>query len=406
MLCEANGAVKLFPLETAALLKPYASDHRSIFFCGQPSISTMYLEADGDARWWRECFERQKKPPQGLFQLSRSMKELTADELKETLANEVPGFEPPPTSKAAKTKVWRDEYELDTHNYLLIDCELPPGLKQVLGSRVEKEQARALARWLHESRDTLSELTSDDRQEDRERFFVYSVSFKDYLHVDGDSRCPASWVSDLTRRAWVLDHRGQGPHRPEEVLPAPDENRPGARVADLTPEVIEALTACGVQFGHNVGQVVAAERSEKKGRENGDKPNDPDEPYRIAAMAYEVAAGRFPVAKSEGQSDHDLDSYSHEEGHPERRLVRRIEVKGKERAWEGDVEVTMTSVQFLAAANHPEDEAYDYWLYVAERVGGSRTNGEYKIVAIQNPARLTEKVEVKASTWRFLGENE
>ena len=56
-----------------------------------------------------------------------------------------------------------------------------------------------------------------------------------------------------------------------------------------------------------------------------------DTSYRQAAMKYEEDNHRHPDEKGSKQPGHDLDSYTHPEGHPNRTLIRRIEVKGKGR---------------------------------------------------------------------------
>jgi hypothetical protein len=125
-----------------------------------------------------------------------------------------------------------------------------------------------------------------------------------------------------------------------------------------------------------------------------------DEPYRDAVLQYERDHGRFPVAKAREQPGHDIDSYSHPEGHPERRLLRRIEVKGKGRPWVDAETVELTNRQFAdmlrSECEEPRAEDFDHWLYVVEpgREGG------HSVLPVRNPARRTAKFELRGATWR------
>lgn len=131
-----------------------------------------------------------------------------------------------------------------------------------------------------------------------------------------------------------------------------------------------------------------------------------DNEYRQAAEEFEKAQGRFPDAKPATQEGHDLDSFSHPKDHPERRLVRRIEVKGKGVPWTGDQTVELSDSQFLHAAGQKlaNGEAvsadFDYWLYVVER----NSTGVLAVLPIRNPARQSAKVEFRGGTWRPLVE--
>ncbi len=125
--------------------------------------------------------------------------------------------------------------------------------------------------------------------------------------------------------------------------------------------------------------------------------------YREAALAYERRAGRYPVAKDDGQPGHDIDSFNEPLDNPERRLVRRIEVKGHGCAWNDDETVELSDRQFLDALEQKCDDEvladdFDYWLYVVER----RDDGALEVIAIRNPASRTAKFEFRSATWRAL----
>ena len=106
----------------------------------------------------------------------------------------------------------------------------------------------------------------------------------------------------------------------------------------------------------------------------GQRPFGDDAPYRQAVVEYEQLHQRFPEVRDEGQAGYDIDSYSHESGHPDRALLRRIEVKGKGAAWTGAEIVDLSDRQLKDAlsrsVNDGERQAseFDYWLYVVEHL--------------------------------------
>ena len=128
-----------------------------------------------------------------------------------------------------------------------------------------------------------------------------------------------------------------------------------------------------------------------------------DAPYRLAAMKYEETAHppRFPELKDATQEGHDIDSYTHPDGDPDRRLIRRIEVKGRGRLWDADETVEMSKPQFHNAMNqltegedlHPD---FDYWLYVVE----TDENGKLNVLPIRNVAEQTAKFSFRGGSWR------
>jgi len=145
----------------------------------------------------------------------------------------------------------------------------------------------------------------------------------------------------------------------------------------------------------------AVPESDEPAADEGSGEFQSDIEYRQAAEAYELAAHRFPLAKGGNQEGHDLDSYSHPEGHSERKLVRRIEVKGKGVPWRGSETVEMSDSQFGHAVarksdGEPLSPDFDYWLYVVER----GIDGKLTVLPIKNAARQTAKVEFRGGTWR------
>lgn len=130
-----------------------------------------------------------------------------------------------------------------------------------------------------------------------------------------------------------------------------------------------------------------------------------DRDYREAVVNFERQNGRFPKAGDAGQPGYDIDSYSHDVDHPDRALVRRIEVKGKGALWNGDEIVELSDRQLKdALARRVEDGArvapdFDYWLYVVETCAGA-----HQVLPIRNPARRAAKFEFRGGVWRVEAE--
>jgi hypothetical protein len=107
------------------------------------------------------------------------------------------------------------------------------------------------------------------------------------------------------------------------------------------------------------------------------------------------------------QAGHDIDSFTHPEGHPDRCLVRRIEVKGKGVFWTDDQTVAMSDRQYLDAFERQLEDGtlvaadFDYWLYVVEE----DSRGNLKVLPIQNPAWAAAHYELRGGTWRHLVES-
>jgi hypothetical protein len=127
-----------------------------------------------------------------------------------------------------------------------------------------------------------------------------------------------------------------------------------------------------------------------------------DDPYRDAALKYEQKHDRYPIAKSTTQWGHDIDSYTHPILHPERKLIRRIEVKGRGVKWDSTEIVEMSDTQFCDAltravnAGEQIDNDFDYWLYVVE----TDANGELNVLPIRNVAKRAAHFALKGGSWR------
>lgn len=140
----------------------------------------------------------------------------------------------------------------------------------------------------------------------------------------------------------------------------------------------------------NVGidQNLGAEEGESEGGQLG------DEIYREVAMQYEKELGRDPELGGTHQEGWDIRSVD-----PETGLERLIEVKGKGRPWEGDEVVELSRAQVRKAFAMSEDQATGSWyLYVVERIDDST----YKVLPIENPARISGKWMLTGDAWRMV----
>jgi hypothetical protein len=144
------------------------------------------------------------------------------------------------------------------------------------------------------------------------------------------------------------------------------------------------------------------------GEKSSKREFESDERFRDAVMDYERNHGRFPQSKMGGQAGHDIDSFHREEGNPNRKLLRRIEVKGKGVPWEGDEIVEQSDRQYRDAWDCVLEpgvslaEDCDYWLYVVEDDG----TGKLNVLPIRNPAKRAAHYEFRAGTWRHIAEVE
>lgn len=158
-----------------------------------------------------------------------------------------------------------------------------------------------------------------------------------------------------------------------------------------------------------VGVGATGSNNEAEPTSGDDGPSDSsslEEPYRRAVLLFESQAGRYPTEKARLQQGHDIDSFSHPEGHADRALARRIEVKGRGRGWEGDEVVELSRRQFRDASVRahetgvPLAKGFDYWLYVVEQIGA----GQYRVLPIRNPAARAGMFEFRGGTWRVAAE--
>jgi len=131
-----------------------------------------------------------------------------------------------------------------------------------------------------------------------------------------------------------------------------------------------------------------------------------DKIFREATLAFERDRGRFPMPKTEGQPGYDIDSFTHPEEHPDRKLARRIEVKGRSSAWADAEIVELSSRQFRDALERSVESNvlltadFDYWLYVVE----PDESGGYRVLPIRNPARLVARYQFRGGVWRHFAE--
>lgn len=163
------------------------------------------------------------------------------------------------------------------------------------------------------------------------------------------------------------------------------------------------------------------ERQLRAATSTGVVPNDPstdeqpskrefqsDERFRDAVMDYERKRGRFPQSKIGSQAGHDIDSFDGEEGNLDRKLKRRIEVKGKGVPWQNDEIVEQSDRQYRDAWQCSIEPGIslahdcDYWLYVVEDDG----TGKLNVLPIRNPAKRAAHYEFRAGTWRHIAEVE
>ncbi len=133
-----------------------------------------------------------------------------------------------------------------------------------------------------------------------------------------------------------------------------------------------------------------------------------DEPFRSAVLKYELDHKRFPMSREVTQPGYDIDSFTHPEGDPRRRLLRRIEVKGRNAEWSGSEIVELSSRQLRDAQDRkveddvPMADGFDYWLYVVE----PGENGNHHVLPVRNPANRAAKYMLRGDFWRDCVEEE
>jgi hypothetical protein len=119
-----------------------------------------------------------------------------------------------------------------------------------------------------------------------------------------------------------------------------------------------------------------------------------DEEYRHAAMEYERKHGRYPEEKPSKHPGFDLESFDLPPGVPERRVLRRIEVKGHRGTWSGDEAAVLSHIQFRRALEGGPDGC-EYWLCVVS----TRDHRSYMVLPIPNPARTSRRYALRAGVW-------
>lgn len=169
-------------------------------------------------------------------------------------------------------------------------------------------------------------------------------------------------------------------------------------IIDRLRRQLELMTSTGV----SPGEVEGAEESQSS------RSFQSDAKFREAVMRYEREHKRIPKLKEDAEEGHDIDSFVREKGTLGRKLIRRIEVKGKGVSWTSAEIVEMSARQFHDAFNLVVEsesnlaQGFDYWLYVVEDDG----TGKLNVLPIRNPAKRAAHYEFRAGTWRHLVEVE
>lgn len=193
------------------------------------------------------------------------------------------------------------------------------------------------------------------------------------------------------------DTNDEAPVSVDHSHPTYTEERSAARIMSL----IRSLLAAGV---------VPSPEDQGSGRQSDEEPErfGSDETFRSEVLSFELRHGRFPLSKPDTQPGFDIDSFTHAEGDPNRKLVRRIEVKGKNTQWDGAEIVELSPRQFVDAREKRfEDgpslaEDFDYWLYVVEPDDA----GGYRVLPLRNPQLLVAKFQFRGEVWRTFAEEE
>lgn len=131
-----------------------------------------------------------------------------------------------------------------------------------------------------------------------------------------------------------------------------------------------------------------------------------DTRYRHAVIRYERQYRRIAKEKADDEPGHDVDSFVQEEGSLRRKLIRRIEVKGKGVPWEEAEIVELSDRQFGDARGKCVEDGidlsdeFDYWLYVVEKLA----DGAFRVLPIRNPTARSAHYEFRGATWRHMAE--
>ena len=215
---------------------------------------------------------------------------------------------------------------------------------------------------------------------------------------------PQSGGRDGETGSSVEDRKGQ------DLVPPPPS---GGYTSDDRERRLQAVRKRRAEFEAQEGELLgvgplpddgnhAAEHSDERSKKFGS-----DVAFREAALEYERLWDRYPVAKDANQPGHDIDSFDKPLEGSDRRLVRRIEVKGRGSKWEDDETVELSDRQFLDALTIKSEgvslaDDFDYWLYVVERW----EDGALHVLPIRNPAKRAAKFEFRGGTWRALADED
>jgi hypothetical protein len=152
------------------------------------------------------------------------------------------------------TKRWND-VSFSSNDYLLTDPTLPTVLNTMLAGAVSAADADAIAQWLREARQELTNKAAI------KVFYVPYSSSDLYSQRAG----AAAWVGVLQAAHWVYATDSTGPHAPAELLARADAARPDAPVARLEEDLVETLEGAGITFGTSVPEIAAIERLRREG---------------------------------------------------------------------------------------------------------------------------------------------
>lgn len=215
------------------------------------------------------------------------------------------------------------------------------------------------------------------------------------VSIDGDEQNNSSKTPRTPIR---LGLGGQGPGIKGRVTSTKDkgyESLTREEKIERLRSILERLTAATIEPLISTDEELSMDEVAATLEEPADKK------YRAAAMDYERSEGRFPEERTQNQPGYDIVSYNGPPGTPGRKLVRRIEVKGRTGTWEKDGVVSLSRRQFMDAIQDTKNQS-DYWLYVV----CEEKDGQMKVITLRNPASRTVQFELRAATWRWAAEDE
>ena len=232
VLVESDAGPMGVPAEEALLADPYVEDRqgRRLLFPTKSAISAAYLEQDSrnaDAREWRAFFEKIRV--KGKLEVQ------------------------PVKSHAAR---WERErvaeflgvgiHEISRSNdrgYELVDYDIEPNLPSP--DDAPEELRIALAAWIDDGYEALQ-----GKGRRRIRYFYH------HSRNDPPGNTPSTWVTKLTKLAWVPCNDGKL-GCPQDVLPRTDPGREDAPAAKLSSELLRVLDQEGVKFGAAIPEATA-----------------------------------------------------------------------------------------------------------------------------------------------------